>query len=585
MSTLFGILETGSRALFSQQIGLAVTGNNIANVNTPGFSRQRVNLVTTADIRVPPRPQGQGVKVALIDRFRSAFLDTQIRQEKSNLGYLDRLIDVYNQMETIYNDPIALPASSIGESAEAGLNASLINFFDAVQELSLEPENVGIRSALMETAQTLSETFQQIQNQSNDLLVQINNDIADVLDQANSILEQIFAVNQQIARLEIDETANANNLRDQRDLLVTELSELLPIEVEELETGAINVRVFGINAVQPLSLKKIIPLVRPNSPEGFVDITMQEGQGMILNSQVESGALGGLLEARDKIVPQFQERLDLMAHTLIGEINQIHSNGSGIRGYSQATGLFAVNDPSLVLDAAQLDFPIEAGTFEIVVRDLDGEIEETYSIAVDPAVDTLNDLAARIDQADGVIGGGQLVASVNSRNELVISTDPTHRLTFQNDNSGALAALGVNVFFTGMDASSISVNSLLQNNLDLVAASANGTPGNNEIALEMAQLREAQVFNNGTADFNEYYQSTIAIMGTQGRRVMQLQSSTSLLVDSLEIRQEDLAGVSIDEETVNLIKFQRAFAAASRFITSIDELAENVIQRMGIVGR
>jgi flagellar hook-associated protein 1 FlgK len=129
MVTRFGLLETGSRALFAQQTGLAVTGNNISNVNTPGYSRQRVNLVTTPDLRLEPAPIGTGVKVQSIERLRSAFLDAQIRQETSRLGYYTQVGDVLSQLEVLFNDPITLSASSLDDTAEAGLNSSLTRFF------------------------------------------------------------------------------------------------------------------------------------------------------------------------------------------------------------------------------------------------------------------------------------------------------------------------------------------------------------------------------------------------------------------------------------------------------------------------
>jgi len=585
MTTLFGILETGSRALFSQQTGLAVTGNNIANVNTPGFSRQRVNLVTVADLDVFPLPMGQGVKVASIERFRSDFLDFQIRNESSSLGFFEEMVDVFQQMETILSDPIIAPTSQIGETEEAGLNATLIRFFESFQELSLEPESTAVRAAVRETAITLTSTFNVIDQELSSLRLDLNRRLEAVADEINALLDSIFEINSQIVRLEIEPNANANNLRDQRDLFITQLSRLVPLSTTEEESGAVNVAIFGINAVQALSVNHLIAQPREADPDGVMNILMENGEGQILNNQIRSGQLGALLQARESVIPEFEDSLDELARTLIEQVNFIHSGSAGQNGFEQLGGEVAVADPTDLLGVAGLEFEVQAGSFDIVVRDSNGDVVNTYTIAVDPAVDDLNALAAAIDAADGVVGGGDLVTSLSATNQLEITAGAGLTFTFQGDSSGVLSALGVNTFFSGSDAGTIELSQLIQDDISFIAASADGAPGNNESALRIAQLRDAQVLVGGTADFNEFYQGMVASLGTQGRRMAQLEANTSLLVESFEIRQEEVAGVSLDEETVNLLKFQRAFTAASRYITSVDELVETVVERMGIVGR
>lgn len=585
MVTLFGIFETGSRGLASQQVGLAVTGNNIANVNTPGYSRQRANLVTTPDIDIMPKPLGTGVTVNMIQRFRSEFLDTQIRLEKSNQGYYQSMADTYGQMETIFADPITLPASSLEDTAEAGLNASMIRFFDSLHELSLEPESTAVRSAVREQAITLAETFNTLDQQLQDLRADVNRQIEGAVGEVNAILDALLEVNIQIARLEIEEGANANNLRDERDRLISDLSEYVPVKVTRLDSGAVNIEIFGINAVQPSSVTHMVAELRPRDPNLYRDIIFEDSGGQVLNNQMDTGKLGALIQARDTVVPAFQEDIDELANTLIYEINKLHSGGSGLKGYSTISSTNGVQDAADVFNGAGLDFPVTSGSFDIVMRDTNGDVTATYTINVDPAVDSVNSLAAAIDSADGTVGGGDLTTSVNARNEIQIDAASGLTFTFESDSSGVLAALGINTFFEGSDAASMSLNRYIRDDLALIAASADGAPGNNEVALDMAQLRHSRVFLSNTADFNQFYQGTIAELGTQGRRVAQLESSTSLLVDSLETRQEEIAGVSLDEETVNMLKFQRAFVASSRFITTIDELIEAVVERLGLVGR
>lgn len=585
MVTLFGILETGSRALYAQQAGLAVTGNNIANVNTPGYSRQRVNLVTTPDLRLEPVPVGTGVRVQSIERLRSAFLDAQIRQETSRLGYYSQQGDILSQLEVLFNDPISLPASSLEDAAEAGLNATLTRFFDALQEVSLEPESTSVRTALEQQAQVLVSTFALIDGQLKDLRQEVDTRIQNTVDEINTLLKSIYDVNQQIGRIEVGLEDQANNLRDQRDLLITQLASYVPLEVTELDSGAVNVKIYGINAVQPSSVTYLQAVGDPNDPNAVVNIVFEGTGGQILDGLITSGELGGLLRARDELIPFYGDQLDTLAHTLIYEVNRIHSGAAGLKGFERITGTASVRDPASALASAGLDFPIQAGAFTLVVRNATGDVIDSYTVAVDPTVDSLTALAAAIDAADGTVGGGDLTAAVTGDYRLQVTAGTGLSFTFQGESSGALAALGVNTFFIGSDAASIAVNGLISRDVNYIAASSDGAQGNNDAMLLMAQLRNAKTMLGGKADFHAFYQGMIAQLGTEGRAAEQLESNISLLVESLEIRQEELAGVSLDEETVNLLKFQRAFTAASRFITSVDELVQTIVERMGIVGR
>jgi flagellar hook-associated protein 1 FlgK len=586
MVTLFGILDTGASALYAQQTALAVTGNNIANANTPGYSRQRVDLGTRPDLEVQPFPLGTGVKAQSVQRIRSAFLDQQIRISSSSLGYNDKVAEGFDQLEVIFNDPVGLPASSLLDTEEAGLNANLIRFFDAAQELSLEPESTATRSAFRETASTLAAIFRQKSGQLEDLQNDLDRQIIATADEINTILESLLELNEQISRLELEPGDNANNLRDQRDQLLTELSALVPIEAEELESGAVNVTIFGMNAVQSQTLNKLQVIQQPDDPEALADLSFENSGGQVLNTLITSGEMGGLLLMRDALVPSYQNQLDSLAKNIIQEVNAIHSGASGLVGFNQVRSLFQVTDSTRTLINAGLEFPVQAGSFNIAMRDEQtNEILTTYTVDVDPATDTLVDLSQAIDAADGVVGGGDLTGLVTGTNQLYIRAGSGKTFSFLGDDSGVLAALQINVLFTGTSAGDMNLSETVAQNVAWVAASSDGTPGNNEAALDIAQLRYEQTMNRDTADFIEFYQGVIGVLGTDAAAFQQLQRNDELVVESLELRQEEMAGVSLDEEAINMLRFQRAFSGASRFITSVDELIQIVVERMGVVGR
>lgn len=230
-STFMG-LEASKRGLFTQQSALYTTGHNIANANTAGYSRQRVNMQPTlgfpgTGLNAPKTPGfiGTGVEAGSVQRIRDAFVDRQYRQESNKLGYWESRSEAITQMEDIMSEP-----------SDFGLNVSLDQFWKSLQDLSTNPENSGTRKVVVQRGVAVAESFNYIHKQLSDIQGNLKNEIIVSTKDINSILDQIASLNGQIQSIEPNGYI-PNDLYDSRDNLLDELSAYFPIEIEYNSSG------------------------------------------------------------------------------------------------------------------------------------------------------------------------------------------------------------------------------------------------------------------------------------------------------------------------------------------------------------
>ena len=236
MPSTFGGLYISLRAMQAQQRALETSSHNIANATTPGFSRQRAVMATTAPWPVPslnmPSGAGQvgtGVEVSHIERIRASFLDDQIRNELVKLGEWEQRADALDQVEAIFMEP-----------TETGLNTLISQFWESWQELSKDPESSAVRTTVVETANSLADAFQHTHLQLSQLQDELGRLIDIELSQVNDLTSQIAALNKQIVNIKAADLS-PNDLMDTRDLLLDELSKLVNIKVVEEKDGSATV--------------------------------------------------------------------------------------------------------------------------------------------------------------------------------------------------------------------------------------------------------------------------------------------------------------------------------------------------------
>jgi flagellar hook-associated protein 1 len=346
MRSTFHGLETARRGMFTQQTALQTTGHNIANANTPGYSRQRVNFVQTeaypaASMNRPqiPGQMGTGVAAGSVQRVREGFLDTQFRGENNKLGYWDARSEALEKMEDIMNEP-----------SDNGLAKTLDRFWQSLQDLSVNPEDSGARSVVRQRGLAVAETFNYLSNSLTSIQEDMKTQANLTATEINALLDDIQSINQQISEVE-PHGYLPNTLYDERDNLVDRLSTLLNVEVSsQPSSGKPDPLAAGLYDIK-MKDKDGNEFVLINSSTGAVkhlSIGYDDaagGNGLANNiavggetidlSKFVGGKLKGLIESygyNDNgevkgIYPEMLANLDQMAFQFATKFNKVHSQG------------------------------------------------------------------------------------------------------------------------------------------------------------------------------------------------------------------------------------------------------------------
>jgi flagellar hook-associated protein 1 FlgK len=319
-STFFG-LETGVRGLLTHQQALEVTGQNMSNASTPGYSRQRAEIVTTEPFTEPAFTRlkvagqmGTGSEVSEVIRIRDQIIDQQIQKQTMTQGYWNTRQDVLGQAERIINEP-----------TDTNTRSQIDAYWAALQELAKTPESQPTRSTLRQTALTLTQNIRENYASLKGLRSDTNDKIVSTVIEINRYADEIAHLNKQIAEI----TAlgdNPNDLMDKRDTVIEQLSKDVNINTSLDERNQITVQINGIPLVSGENSDHILAVSDNNKGMAKLEWTIPKHQPVV----VTNGNLAGLLELRDQDLPKLMDTLDSISKTLITETNRIHKKGWGL---------------------------------------------------------------------------------------------------------------------------------------------------------------------------------------------------------------------------------------------------------------
>lgn len=563
---LTSALQIGRSALNYAQAALQITGNNMANATTPGFSRQTANAAPLRGERLGPNSvTGGGVLLSSIQRHVDEAINARIR---GAIGEEQRSLtrqNLFSQIESIQ-----------GELTDSDLSSALTRFFNAWSELANNPGDLSVRTLVIQEGVSLAGRLGDVRGDYTMVRDQIDRDMTLQVNRADELLTEIASLNLAIVQAEHGQ-GTASSLRDQRDQLIDELAGYLDVSVVEQASGTVDLFV-GSTPILLGSTSRGITMETRSTPSGPEVIIETRTDGADLN--ITSGSLGALMNARADIVDDVIADLDNLASTLIFEVNRIYSQGQAGRGFDSVEGTYRVNDATAPLNsaAAGLPFSIVNGSVQLhLTHEATGE-RTSYQIDIDldgvGADMSLNDLVTAINTTIGPAG---INAAVTPDGRLSLTAGDGFTLTFSDDTAGVLAGLGVNTFFTGEDASDIGVNEIVVEDASFLSVGSQHVNGSNGTALEIAGLRTKGLTSLGGLSLLESWGSSVESLAIRSRSAIGQAASAQLVKQGLEAQKAAVSGVSLDEEAVNLLNFQRQYEAAARYISVVDELMQTLL--------
>lgn len=620
MASIFNSLYVGYSGLNASQIAIDTAGHNIANAETEGYTRQRVNTSAANPVSISPGLRGNGVEVDSIIRIFDSFVYERYTATAQNKEYSDFTRETMETLSTYFP-----------EIEGVGVKAELQEYFNLWQSFADNPDNNAMKVALAEQtkilAQDIGMTYQQVSN----LQSQMNEQLVVAVNEVNRIGSEIADLNLSIEEAELAHLDHANDLRDERDRLELSMAKLIGSDVfggrvvsdmsvdRDLSerTGHYNIHVEGFNLVDGTTFHPI-GITNAQNPEGFHDLyyERQDAVRIPFATAVDGGKMGAILDLRGSIldsetgVPQngtlqeVLEQLDSFAAGLIESTNNLYARSATESMQSNRLQI----DPHNALENSSLN--LQAGTFDIIAYDIDGQESARRTITITPSTvmddsdinppsGTANSIVGQInasvdDNEDGNSGNDidSILVAGFSDGRLNIAVDGSYNgYTFavedsadEGHSSGTNFAgtIGLSRFFDGESAQTVDLNYGLKDDPTEIRAYGPPLEGDNLVALDMVQLQfEEVVFKLGQDTVNDslygFYDAIVTSVGSKTNSAIVNNDAVTAQFNAVEGEYFSVSKVSIDEELTNLIRYQTSYGASAKVITTIDEMMNTLL--------
>ncbi|MDR0312484.1 MAG: flagellar hook-associated protein FlgK [Treponema sp.] len=626
MTSTFLSIEIGKRGVEAHQQAINVTGHNLVNQGTAGYSRQRVEFSAFEPIYLPGLNRaetagqiGQGVVSTSIERIRDELLDRRIIAQAGGEGYWKTRDPYIRELENIYMEP-----------GDNSIRSKMDEFWNAWEVLAIFPTDNSSRTAVVERGVSLIDGIHEHYKALKKLQDQTEEDIRLTVAQVNDLTWQISNLNKDIERIRA-QGDNPNDLYDRRDLLADKLASLINITVDRRDPDEYMIHTNGTVLVQG-RIGRQFDLAR-NYENGYSNIIWSDiREDVEFRSGTQGGSLGALLELRDSTIRSEIQILDNMTMNFVGLVNEIHQKSYGINGN---TGLNFFTEHPFVTNVN--------GNYD---RSGDGEYDSSYIFRVSGTnvlesraqvglegtitlsaengerriryypTDTVADIISRINNS-----GAEVTARLNTDGFLTMKATisgswehPDFVIRHIEDSgqfltgyAGLLRTVGAEGAYDwgrpdavaslrggptdwevapiAHPAGWIEVNSAIVQDIGSVASGfgVNGrpaNPGNNEAALAIAAIRNTEVMVGQFRTFDDYFADAVGRIGILGQVSNRALETQNQLMKQLEDMRQSVAGVSVDEELANLLKYTHGYNAAARFITTVNQMLETLL-RMG----
>ncbi|MFA5234279.1 MAG: flagellar hook-associated protein FlgK [Sulfurimonas sp.] len=623
MSSIFNTLNIGYSGLSAAQVGVDTTSHNITNAESDGYTRQRVVTAAATPIYGAAGNVGNGTEIMDISRIFDNFVYDRYTGISADKEYSDFTKSTLEELSTYFP-----------EIDDVGIKSDLKEYYNMWQTFSDNPDNDAIKVALAKQTETLSASITSTQNKIVSLQESINGQLSVNVKEVNALAEELAGVNKSIEIAEAGGAYTANDLRDKRGSIELRLAELIGAEsnIEQITSnsaidsssnegyGSYTLSVNGFNIVDGGSFHPI-HISNDNNPNGFYELSYERQDGVLIpmDESIDGGRVGAILDLRgDKrlddnsgtpsngVLQQVIDQMDAFTNTLIESTNNLYAASATTKMESNTLNIN--NTQSLVNSSLN----INKGSFDVVMYDIDGNVTARRAINIDSATSMSG--AAGSNSIEGQLSAeGDDNSDGNANNDIddflqfnwatypdgdnavEFIMDPAYaakgytfaiedNLTDGDFSTGSnfAGALGLNRFFDGSNAKDIDLNFKLKENTTDISAGKSPLTGDNKLAMDMIQQQfEVYDFNVGSATYESTIYGMFDVIATEvgvtTNQAILNNETISAQYNATELEYFSVSKVSIDEELTNLIKYQTAYGAASKIITTVDQMMQTLL--------
>lgn len=619
-ASIFNALSIGYSGLSAAQAGVNTTSHNITNAESEGYTRQRVMQAAATPLYLAPGNVGNGTQVTDIARIFDNFVYDRYTGIASDKEYSDFTKTTLETLSTYFP-----------EIDGVGIKADLQEYYNMWQTFADNPDNDAIKLALAKQTEALSNGILETQNKIIDLQSTLNEQLKVNVDEVNVLAKQLADINISIEISEATGAYTANDLRDKRNLIELDLAKLIGADSingqiesnigvsssSNENSGSYTLNVNGFNIVDGGTYHPI-HISSAQNPNGFYELSYERQDGVLIpmGEKIEGGRIGAILDLRgDKIqsdssgipsngtLQKVVDEMNAFATALIESTNNLYASNATTRMSSNALD---ISETQALLDTS---LNIKQGSFDIVIYDIDGNISARKSINIDnlTSMTGTNSIEGQIaaqsdDNADGNANNDvddfiqfHWATNASGENSLEFVMDGASAAkgyTFAiEDNlqtsgfdsgSNFAGALGLSRFFDGNNASNINLNHELRENPTNITAGKSPVSGDNTSALNMVQQQfEEYAFDVAGLSYKSTLYGMFDVVATEvgvrtNEAILNNETITAQF-NATELEYSSVSKVSIDEELTNLIKYQTSYGAASKIITTIDQMMQTLL--------
>jgi flagellar hook-associated protein 1 FlgK len=548
-------LGIGTTALSALQRAISTTGQNIANVNTDGYSRQSVSLSARPAQDIGAGYLGSGVQVTSIDRAYNQFLANDVQQRTASSGYYSLYANAAERVDSMLGDP----STSIAQAMDS--------FFASAEAVANSPTSLPERQVMLSNAETLVQRFDYIVSRIDDVTKEMNSQINSAVSEINQLAGGIATLNNEIAKVSGGSTGLPNDLLDQRDALLVQLSSLVDTKTLAQDDGSLNV---FIGRGQPLVTGSVAEtLATQTDPElgstSLVTLSAFVAGSSDVSDFLTGGKLGAALTVTDEVVNPTRRELNLLAVGFAETVNAIQEAGDDLQGVD-GVALFTETEGVVKSAASVDDSTANSGNATVTFTVTDAKLLTGDSYRVDYTATGVNLRNLTTDAVTTLTANPQTVDGV--------------QITYTAQ--AATGAAGANQGDAFIVDPLFQASSLFAVKIDdpakIAAASNRGAAGDNTNILAMIELRDQSLLKGNTATYGDVYNNLLSDVAVRTQRAQSSAETETALLGSALDRQSSLQGVNLDEEAANLVRYQQAYQAAAQIVAVANEVFDTLLR-------